>query len=164
MRTLPTACLAVTLLLLLTAIETRSQTEKRPLVPEIRMQTLVGDAWSLSEHRGKVIVLNFWATWCEPCRTEKPMLDRLAEELADDGLLIAGISLDDGNTDLVKKFVDEYKIGYTILMAAPDSPWAQIDNLPTTILVDKMGRMAQKYVGAVPEDELRKDLEALLNE
>ena len=156
--------MAVTLFLFFTVIETHSQTVERLPIPEIKMQTLDGDAWSLSDHRGKVVVLNFWATWCEPCRTEKPMLNRLAEELADDGLLIAGISLDDGNMDLVTKFVDEYKIGYTILMAAPDSPWAQIDNLPTTILVDKKGRMAEKYVGAVPEDELRSDLKALLNE
>ena len=164
MRSFSTACLALSLFLFFAAIETRSQSAERPQVPEIRMQALDGDVWSLSDHHGKVIVLNFWATWCEPCRTEKPMLNRMAEELADEGLLIAGISLDDGNTELVQKFVDEYKIGYTILMAAPDSPWAQIDNLPTTILIDKNGRMAEKYVGAVPEDELRKDLEALLNE
>jgi len=140
------------------------QTPERPLVPDLTMQTLIGDTWSLSDQADKVVVLNFWATWCVPCRTEKPMLNRLAEEFADDGLLIAGISLDEGNTDLVQKFVDEYKIGYTILMAEPDSPWAGIENLPTTILVDKKGRMAERYLGAVPEDELRRDVEALLKE
>jgi hypothetical protein len=79
-------------------------------------------------------------------------------------LVIAGISLDEGDTALVQKFVDEYKIGYTILMAEPGSPWAGIDNLPTTIVVDKRGRMAERYVGAVPEDELRRDVDALLKE
>ena len=128
------------------------------------MKTLGGERWSLGDQVGKVVVLNFWATWCEPCRTEKPMLNRLAEELAAAGLEVAGISLDEGDTALVQKFIDEYKIGYTILMADPDSPWAGIENLPTTILVDKKGRMAERYVGAVPENELRRDVEALLKE
>ena len=128
------------------------------------MPTLHGERWSLAHQAGRVVVLNFWATWCEPCRTEKPMLNRMADELADDGLVIAGISLDEGNIALVQKFVDEYKIGYTILMVEPGSPWAGIDNLPTTIVVDKSGRMAERYVGAVPEDELRRDVDALLKE
>lgn len=128
------------------------------------MQTLGEKTWSLGDQAGKVIVLNFWATWCVPCRTEKPMLNRLAEELADDGLVVAGVSLDDGDTALVRRFVDEYKIGYTILMVEPGSPWAGIENLPTTIVVDKKGRMAERYLGAVPEDELRRDVEALLKE
>ena len=117
----------------------------------------------MSDQKGRVVVLNFWATWCEPCRTEVPYLIRLRGELGGKGLVIAGVTLDEG-TDVVKKFVAEYKVDYPILVPPANSPWTKLENTPTTLVIDREGRLAHKYIGAVPEDELRRDIETLLTE
>ena len=136
---------------------------QRVPVPNISMPTLDGGQWSLKEHKGEVVVLNFWATWCEPCRTEVPYLIKLRSELGSKGLAVAGVTLDEG-TDVVKKFVAEYKVDYPILIPPAGSPWTKLDSTPTTLVIDREGRLAEKYIGAVPEEELRRDLEKLLAE
>ena len=136
---------------------------QRVPVPNIAMPTLDGGQWSLKDNAGKVVVLNFWATWCEPCRTEVPYLIKLRGELGTKGLTVAGVTLDEG-TDVVKKFVAEYKVDYPILIPPAGSPWTKLDNTPTTLVIDREGRLAQKYIGAVPEEELRRDIEKLLAE
>lgn len=136
---------------------------QRVSVPDIVMPTLDGGQWSLKDHKGEVVVLNFWATWCEPCRTEVPYLIKLRGELGTKGLSVAGVALDEG-TDVVKKFVSEYKVDYPILVPPSGSPWTKLENTPTTLVIDREGRLAQKYIGAVPEDELRRDLLKFLAE
>ena len=136
---------------------------QRVPVPNISMPTLDGGQWSLKENAGRVVVLNFWATWCEPCRTEVPYLIKLRGELGGKGLSVAGVTLDEG-TDVVKKFVAEYKVDYPILVPPAGSPWTKLENTPTTLVIDREGRLAQKYIGAVPEEELRRDIEKLLAE
>ena len=136
---------------------------QRVPVPNISMPTLDGGQWSLKENAGRVVVLNFWATWCEPCRTEVPYLIKLRGELGGKGLSVAGVTLDEG-TDVVKKFVAEYKVDYPILVPPAGSPWTKLENTPTTLVIDREGRLAQKYIGAVSEEELRRDIEKLLAE
>ncbi len=136
---------------------------QRVPVPNISMPTLEGGHWSLKEHKGEVVVLNFWATWCEPCRTEVPYLIKLRGKLGGKGLAVAGITLDEG-TDVVKKFVAEYKVDYPILIPPAGSPWTKLDSTPTTLVIDREGRLAEKYIGAVPEEQLRRDIEKLLAE
>ena len=133
---------------------------EKPL-PNLVLDTIGGEKWSLYENRGKVVLLNFWATWCEPCRTETPMLVKLADEFEPRGLRIVGIALDVDGTNLIKKFISEYKIDYPVLLPVPGSALSRIDPVPTTILIDAEGRMAKKYVGELPEDILRADIEKL---
>ena len=109
----------------------------------------------------RVVLLNFWATWCEPCRTETPMLVNLGKEYNERGLKIVGIALDTGGTNLIKKFITEYKVDYPILLPIPGSSLSRIDPVPTTILIDSEGRMVKKYVGELPENILREDIEKL---
>ncbi|MCC6697261.1 MAG: TlpA family protein disulfide reductase, partial [Candidatus Hydrogenedentes bacterium] len=78
-------------------------------------------------------------------------------------LAIAGISLDE-DPEAVKKFIAEYKVDYPILIPEPDSPWGSLDNTPTTLLIDRHGKLVQRYIGAVPERRLRTDTEAALAE
>lgn len=108
------------------------------------------------------VVLNFWATWCEPCRTETPMLVKMAKDYEKRGLRIVGLNLDEsGSEALVKKFVAEYKVTYPVLVLPADSPLSRVENLPTTLLIDAEGRLVKKYVGAVPENVAREDIEKL---
>src|SRR5688500_11958482 len=77
---------------------------QRPQVPDMSMNTIDGKPWKLSELRGKVVIINFWATWCEPCRTEVPYLVKLGSEHKEKGLAVAGIALDE-DPAIVKKFI-----------------------------------------------------------
>jgi thiol-disulfide isomerase/thioredoxin len=142
------------------ALETNGQ---RAQVPEIKMATIDGKIWTLSDLRGKVVILNFWATWCAPCRTEVPYLVALGNEHKKDGLEIAGISLDE-DLALVPEFIAEYKVNSPILIPDAASPWRKLDNTPTTLLIDRQGKLIQKYIGAVPEETLRTDTISALAE
>ena len=146
-----------------TALLTLNANGQRAQVPDIRMATIDGKMWTLSDLRGKVVVLNFWATWCVPCRTEVPYLVALGREHKQKGLEVAGISLDE-DLGLVKKVITEYKVDYPVLIPDPDSPWRSLDNTPTTLLIDRQGKLIQKYIGAVPEETLRADTRSALVE
>ena len=141
--------------------EQAPKSDAKPL-PNLVLNTIEGREWSLYENRGRVVLLNFWATWCEPCRTETPMLVRLAGEFEERGLRVVGIALDKDGVGIIKKFVAEYKVDYPILLPVPGSRLSQIDPVPTTLLIDAEGRLAKKYVGAMPEKILRADLEKLI--
>lgn len=134
-------------------------TESKPL-PELTLPDLNGAKWRLSDQRGKVVLINFWATWCLPCREETPMLVSLAKDF--DGLSVAGIALDQESLDAVRQFVVEYKVPYPVLLPVPGSLLSRIQPVPTTLLIDQTGRLAKKYVGAIGESILRTDIEALL--
>jgi len=159
-----TAALVICLMGSLSAQSGQKKNNERPLLPNITFDTIDGQEWSLEKNRGKIIVLNFWATWCAPCRTEIPILVKFADEFEKRGLKVVGVALDKDGTDLVKKFIADYKINYPILIPDADSPFRSIGDLPMTLLIDVEGRMAEKYVGAVPRDVLRKDIESLIRE
>jgi 5'-nucleotidase/UDP-sugar diphosphatase len=133
---------------------------EKPL-PELKLPDLKGSQWSLHENRGRVVLVNFWATWCEPCRAETPMLVSLGKEYKTRGLEIVGIALDEDGAGNVKKFVADYKIDYPVLLPVPGSRLARIDPVPTTLLIDSQGRFVKKYVGLIPEKILRADLDKL---
>lgn len=133
----------------------------------LRMPDLDGSTFDLSEHTGKVVMVNLFATWCPPCRAETPDLVRLAESYRSKGLVVVGVSLDSDGPDKVRQFVRDYGIGYPILMPDSSSTTSfQIDGIPipTTYLLDRQGRVAKKYVGAATEDVFRADVDRLLAE
>lgn len=137
----------------------------RTAMPDLVLPKLEGGSWKLSDHRGQVVLVNFWATWCPPCRQETPGLVELAQHYSPKGLVIAGVSLDEGGADPVRSFVHEFHVPYTILVPPPDSPYLSgIESLPTSILIDRTGRVAKTYMGAVREATFAKDVERLLAE
>lgn len=142
----------------------QSSRDKEPAkpLPNLVLNDIDGKKWSLYENRGHIVLLNFWATWCAPCRTETPMLVKLGKEYKDAGLRVVGVALDEGGEDAVRQFVRDYKIDYPILLPVPGSLLARIDPVPTTLLIDLEGRLAEKYVGAVPEEVIRADVERVV--
>lgn len=136
---------------------------RRTAMPNFTMPDLRGGAWSLSEHRGRVVLVNFWATWCAPCREEIPGFVRLANSRRD--LDITGIAMDEGDVGGVRQFVKAAEVTYPILLPPASSPFASaIQSLPTTFLVDKEGRIAKEYVGAVSQRAVQEDLDRLSTE
>jgi 5'-nucleotidase / UDP-sugar diphosphatase len=142
------------------AATAKKNVAEKPL-PDLKLPDLNGGKWSLHENQGRVVLINFWATWCAPCRAETPMLVKLGKEYESRGLEIVGIALDDDGTGNIQKFAADFEIDYPILLPVPGSRLSRIDPVPTTLLIDSQGRLAKKYVGAMPEKILRADIEKL---
>jgi peroxiredoxin len=129
------------------------------------MPDLDGKIWNLDDHRGKVVMVNFWATWCPPCRYETPDLVDVANRYADKGVDAVGVSLDQGDPDVIRKFAREHNIPYPIVRPQADTPFVStISSIPVTLLIDRQGRIARTYNGMVSKDELTADLDRLLAE
>ena len=138
---------------------------ERKQMTDFSLPDLQGANWKLSAHRGDVVLVNFWATWCPPCREETPGLVRVARSYASKGLSVAGVVKDDDELPIIRKFVSDYGIGYPVLMPRADFDLANnIESLPTTLLIDRQGRVAKIYVGRVREAVFRADVELLLRE
>jgi cytochrome c biogenesis protein CcmG, thiol:disulfide interchange protein DsbE len=138
---------------------------ERKAMAEVVLTELDGKTWRLAEHRGQVVLVNYWATWCGPCREEMPGLVRLSRELGPQGLAVVGVALDEGGEEKVKRFVEELRVDYPVVMPEKMSQVEfGLEGLPATVLVDREGRVAKIYVGAVREPDFRADVEALLME
>jgi thiol-disulfide isomerase/thioredoxin len=122
--------------------------------PAFTVTALDGRSISSTDWRGKVVVVNFWATWCPPCRAEIPDLIALQEKYRDH-LVIVGIAEDEGSVDSVKRFVAEHKINYPIVMSTPElrKIFPEVMALPTTFVLDRDGNLAQKNVGMLNAKE-----------
>ena len=138
---------------------------RRPMA-DLDLPLLGGGAWHLGEHRGEVVAINLWATWCAPCREEIPLLVRSSHDLAPSGFTVVGVSLDNGAREAkVCEFARQFRISYPL--AFPDAlsqMSAGMEGIPTTLLIDRRGRLARTYVGELRESVLRKDVATLLSE
>jgi thiol-disulfide isomerase/thioredoxin len=128
--------------------------------PEFKLDALDGQPLSLETARGKVVLLNFWATWCGPCRAEIPDLIALQQKYKDQ-LQIIGLTVDDDDASVIKQVVDETHINYPVAMASPEVrlQYGGIAALPTSFVLDAQGRVVQKHEGlrdpALYETEIR---------
>jgi cytochrome c biogenesis protein CcmG/thiol:disulfide interchange protein DsbE len=139
--------------------------DRRPALNPFRLESLGGEPWALADQRGSVVLLNFWATWCPPCRKETPDLVTLSHTYGMRGLRVAGITMDEEPASVVPAFVDRYRVPYPILV--PDASFGlahSINSLPTTMLLDRQGRVARMYFGARSAEEIAPDVERLLAE
>ncbi|MDB5097947.1 MAG: alkyl hydroperoxide reductase [Cyanobacteria bacterium RYN_339] len=123
-----------------------------------------GKVQKLSDLKGKVVVVDFWATWCPPCRAEIPDFVALQKQYGPKGLQIVGVSVDKGGTAEVVKFMKANSINYPILMSdgATESAYGGIRAIPTTFLIDKKGNVAHKFIGGTARDVFEKEIKALL--
>ncbi len=138
---------------------------KRQLAPNMEFEQLDGGTWRLREHRGQVVLINLWATWCGPCREETPGLVRLFKDEEPKGLAVVGLSLDVGSREKVRSFAEQFRVPYPIVFPEPMSQLADtVEAVPTTMLLDKNGRVAKVYVGAVERAVFAVDVDALLAE
>ena len=144
------------------------EVEAGPLAPDFTLPDLSGKMETLSDYRGKVVVVDFWATWCPPCRMTIPVLIKLQEKYSKKGLVILGISLDDPQqfpNQYLLTFKAKHKINYTIVRYNPtvmqDYFGTEAPAIPTMFVVDRKGKIRDKIVGYQPE-ALKKALDRLL--
>jgi cytochrome c biogenesis protein CcmG/thiol:disulfide interchange protein DsbE len=143
--------------------------KSRRQMPPLRLNLLDGGIWNLADHRGQVVAINYWASWCEPCWQETPMLVEIHREFAPQGFAMIGVAIDERNSNEVPKgvshFVSILQVPYPVALVAPMSQLSySMEGLPTTLLIDREGRIARTYVGAVRETVFRADISALLRE
>jgi peroxiredoxin len=132
--------------------------------PDFTLPTMDGGTFQLSAHRGEVVILNFWATWCAPCRKEIPLFVEMQQELGDEGLQFVGISLDQEGFEVVQPFADDMGVNYPMVVddgtVAP--MYGGIPTVPTTFLIGPEGRVHGYAPGLVTESVLRPRIEKLL--
>jgi DsbE subfamily thiol:disulfide oxidoreductase len=120
-------------------------------VPDFVLPRLDGKVQQLSNYRGKVVMLNLWATWCPPCIAEMPLLNELANDYAGQGLSIVGIAGDE-NADDVHDFVQETPLGFDVLLDPHGAVGTEygITGYPETFLIDREGKLLAKFIGPLP--------------
>ncbi|HET7588333.1 MAG TPA: TlpA disulfide reductase family protein [Gammaproteobacteria bacterium] len=137
--------------------------------PNFALPDLDGELHALSQWRGDVRLLNFWATWCGPCRDEVPALVALQQQFGGQGLQIIGIATDEPNAEVVKQFAQQYEINYPLLM---DNGHAadiarhlgfNLIGLPATILIDGDARIISYHLGPIDPEKTRRQVVKLLN-
>lgn len=138
------------------------------LAPDFTLDTLDGNKVTLAQLRGKIVVVNLWATWCLPCRAETPTLEKSYEQYKDSGVVILGVDLtsQDSVSD-VKSFIQEFKLTYPILLdQAGDVGYLyQLKGIPTTFFINRQGIIRTMVVGGpMSETFIRSKIEALLKE
>ena len=134
--------------------------------PDFSLKDLEGKVVGLSSFSGKVVILDFWATWCPPCRQEIPHFINLYQQYRAQGLEIVGIALDQGGKPAVEPFVQESGINYTILFPNDrvERDYGNIRAIPTTFVLDRKGIIRKKYIGFTQKEVFEEDVKALLAE
>jgi cytochrome c biogenesis protein CcmG/thiol:disulfide interchange protein DsbE len=138
--------------------------KKYPLAPDFELSDLDGNTVRLSEYRGKVVIIDFWATWCGPCRIGIPDFVDLQDEYGTEDFAILGISVDEGESPVVAEFARHYKINYPILHDTPEvrAAYGGIRAIPTTFIVDRDGYVRQYIQGYRPKTFFKQAINILL--
>lgn len=138
---------------------------KRPPAPDFTLESLDGDETvSLSDYRGKAVVLNFWASWCQPCKQEAPLLQRAWERYRDEGLVVLGVDAQDLKSD-ARRFVERYELTYPILHDRNGVTLGRFgySAFPETWFVDREGRLVGEHVvGEFTEEQLDENIRLAL--
>lgn len=127
---------------------------------------LDGETFRLSEQKGRVVLMNIWATWCGPCLDETPDLVELYEEYREQGLTILGVSIDEQGRSVVEPFMEKFDVTYPMFIddGTVMEKYGPTMGIPTTYIIDKQGDLRYFAVGALTKKELEPRLKELLNE
>jgi thiol-disulfide isomerase/thioredoxin len=142
----------------------RGASSEPKLAPALVLQRIDGSGTiSLADQRGKVVLVDLWATWCAPCISELPHLQALSERFGADDFLMLGIVLESGNPAEVQEFVAEKNVRYPQVLGEEDTKdsFGPFLGYPTKYLIDREGRVVKRYFGAAGE-ELARDVEKLV--
>ncbi len=132
--------------------------------PDFNLENFAGGRTRLSDHRGEVVLLNFWATWCPPCVKEIPDFVKLYDRYRERGLVILGLSVDRNPQSVLPAFIKRHKINYPVLLddGRVAGDYGGITGIPTTFLIDREGIIRGRYVGYRPKRVFEEAIKELL--
>jgi thiol-disulfide isomerase/thioredoxin len=130
------------------ASATKADKERKP-APEFELKDADGKTVRLSDYKGKVVLLDFWATWCGPCKIEMPWFVELQKEYGPQGFQIVGVAMDDSSTEDITKFVREMGINYPVLLGKEEvgQSYGGVNALPTSFFIDRDGKLVAREFG-----------------
>jgi thiol-disulfide isomerase/thioredoxin len=156
-----TICLVA---LLITATGARAQGVRK--APSLRLKSVGGRSLCLGDYKGKVVLLNFWATWCPPCRAEMPDLVKMQRDYAEQGLRVVGVTYPPETIREVRRFARSLGVNYPVALGtkATKSLFAQTETLPITVVIDRDGNIRDTIEGILLPEEFEQKIKPLLKE
>lgn len=149
------------------AISFSENQETKPQAPNFQLQTLDGENVTLSDYQGKAVILNFWATWCPPCRKEIPDFVKMTKNRDSDRFVILGVTLQSGTPDEIRKFAKEQGMNYPVLTGDESylrkltQLYGGIRGIPTTFVIGPEGKIHKKYLGPQTAETLWSDIQSI---
>lgn len=139
--------------------------KERKAAPNFTLKDANGKDVSLAEYKGKVVLLNFWATWCGPCKIEIPWFIEFEQKYKDRGFAVLGVSMDEEGWEVVKPYINDHHVNYRMVVGNDEvgNLYGGVESLPTTFLIDRSGRIASTHVGLVGKDDYQDEILHLLD-
>lgn len=138
--------------------------ELRKPAPDFELKDADGRTVKLSDLKGKVVMVNFWATWCGPCKLEIPWFIEFEKKYKDQGFAVIGIATDEEGWEAVKPYIQEKQVNYRIVMSTPvvEQLYGGVEALPMTFMIDKEGKVASIHTGLVSKSDYEDEIKELL--
>jgi len=145
--------------------ELKSEGQRKP-APNFSLKDADGNAVNLTDYRGKVVLVNFWATWCGPCEAEIPWFIEFEKKYKDKGFAVLGVSMDDDGWKSVRPYVASHKINYRVMIGSEvvSQQFGEIESLPTSFVLDREGRIASNHIGLVDKVDYQNEIVKLLED
>jgi peroxiredoxin len=143
----------------------KNQGDRKP-APTFTLKDANGDEVKLADYKGKVVLLNFWATWCGPCEVEIPWFVEFEKQYKDKDFAVLGVSFDDDGWKSVKPYITSHKINYRIMVGSDvlSQQYGGVDSLPTSFVIDRQGRIAATHIGLVDKADYQNEIVKLLED
>lgn len=145
---------------------TMKQEAGRKPAPDFALKDSNGATVKLSDYKGKAVLLDFWATWCGPCKIEIPWFTEFEQTYKDRGFAVVGVSMDEDGWTVVKPYLEEHRVNYRVLLGNDEvgQAFGGVDSLPTTFLIDRSGRIAFVHIGlSTSKDGFKNEISQLLD-
>ena len=138
---------------------------ERRAAPDFTLKDADGKSVRLSDYKGKVVLLNFWATWCGPCKLEIPWFIEFESKHKDQGFAVLGVSMDEDGWNVVRPFLADLGVNYRTLLGTNmvAQQFGGVEALPTSFVIDREGKIASTHVGLVSKRDYENDIQALLD-
>lgn len=142
----------------------KAEKDRKP-APDFSLKDVHGREVKLSDYKGKVVLLNFWATWCGPCKIEIPWFIDFEQRFKDRGFAVLGVSMDEDGWESVKPYLEGRKVNYRVVIGSDEvaDQYGGVSSLPTSFILDQTGRIASVHVGLVSKSVYQNEIEHLLD-
>ncbi|MBI1356495.1 MAG: redoxin domain-containing protein [Acidobacteria bacterium] len=147
-----------------TEVAEASEGEAPKPAPDFTLEAVDGKQVKLSDYKGQVVLLNFWATWCGPCKIEMPWFIEFQRKYKDQGFTVLAVSLDEEGWEVVRPYAENLKPNFPLLLGNDqiDERFDGIVALPTTLIIDKEGRIVSRHTGLISKSDYESEIEGLL--